>query len=137
VALYNQEEYGDYPIQSRKLKRGAVLFTILFVAFPFLSYWYMMKCEGDWHGEPLEKKMKTELIEIKKSMQSDIEYLQNLGPRNSENDTSYKQLRQCEEWIKQRWESQGYVVKKQTFPIKKRNFPILRSKSRDVSCLQK
>ena len=82
----------------------------------------MMKCEGDWHGEPLEKKMKTELIEIKKSMQSDIEYLQNLGPRNSENDTSYKQLRQCEEWIKQRWESQGYVVKKQTVPIKEKEF---------------
>jgi Zn-dependent M28 family amino/carboxypeptidase len=82
----------------------------------------MMKCEGNWRGAPLEKKMKMELIEIKKSMESDIEYLQNLGPRNSENDTSYKQLRQCEEWIKQRWESQGYVVKKHTFSIGEKEY---------------
>lgn len=109
-------------MQSRKLKRGLVLFTILFVAFLFFSYWYMMECKGNWRGDPMEKKMKTELIGIKKSMQSDIEYLQNLGPRNSENGTSYKQLRQCEEWVKQRWESQGYVVKKHTFSIKRKEY---------------
>jgi len=109
-------------VQSRKLKRVLLLLAILFFAFLFFSYWYMMKCEGNWRGEPLEKKMKMELIEIKKSMESDIEYLQNLGPRNSENDTSYKQLRQCEEWIKQRWESQGYVVKKHTFSIGEKEY---------------
>ncbi len=109
-------------MQSRKLKKVLLLLAILFVAFLFLSYWYMMKCEGNWSGEPLEKKMKMELIEIKKSMESDIEHLQNLGPRNSENDTNYKQLRQCEEWIKQRWESQGYVVKKHTFSIKEKEY---------------
>jgi len=96
--------------------------AILFVAFLFFGYWYMVKCEGNWRGEPLEKKMKTELIEIKKSMESDIEYLQSLGPRNSENDKSYKQLVQCEEWIRQRWESQGYVVKKQTFSYKGKEY---------------
>ncbi len=109
-------------MQSRKLKRVLLLLVILFVAFLFFSYWYMLQCKGNWRGEPLEKKMKTELIEIKKSMESDIEYLQNLGPRNSENDTSYKQLRQCEKWIKQRWESQGYVVKKQTFSFKGKEY---------------
>jgi hypothetical protein len=109
-------------MQSRKLKRVFVLLVILFIAFLFFSYWYMLQCKGNWRGEPLEKKMKTELIEIKKSMESDIEYLQNLGPRNSENDTSYKQLRQCEKWIKQRWESQGYVVKKQTFSFKGKEY---------------
>jgi hypothetical protein len=109
-------------MQSRKLQSVLLLLVILFVAFLFFSYWYMLKCAGDWRGEPLEKKMKTELIEIKKSMESDIEYLQNLGPRNSENDTSYKQLRQCEEWIKQRWESQGYTVKKQTFSYKGKEY---------------
>jgi hypothetical protein len=82
----------------------------------------MLKCAGNWHGESLEKKMKTELIEIKKSMESDIEYLQNLSPRNSENDTSYRQLRKCEGWIRQRWESQGYAVKKQTFPYKGKEY---------------
>ncbi len=109
-------------MQSRKLKRVLLLLSILFVAFLFFSYWYMMECDGNWHGEPLETKMKMELIEIKKSMESDIEYLQKLGPRNSENDESYKQLRQCEEWIRQKWESQGYVVKKHTFSIGEKEY---------------
>ncbi len=107
-------------MQSKKLKKALVSLVILFIAFLFLGYWYMMRCEGNWLGEPMEKKMK--LIEIKKSMESDIEYLQNLGPRNSETETNYKQLRQCEEWIKQRWESEGYVVKKHTFSIKGREY---------------
>jgi hypothetical protein len=51
-------------------------------------------------------------------MESDIEYLQKLGPRNSENEKTYNQLRQCEEWIRQKWESQGYVVKKHTYSVK-------------------
>jgi hypothetical protein len=109
-------------MQSRKLKRVFLVLVLLTIAFLFLSYWYMVKCEGNWRKEPLEKKMKMELIEIKKSMESDIEYLQSLGPRNSENDASYKQLRQCEEWIKQKWESQGYVVKKQTFSYKGKEY---------------
>ncbi len=109
-------------MQSRRVK-GVLLVLVLFsIVFFLFSYWYMMKCEGDWHEDPLENKMKLELGEIKKSMQSDIEYLQNLGPRNSENDISYKQLRKCEEWIKQRWESQGYVVRKHTFSIKGKEY---------------
>jgi hypothetical protein len=109
-------------MQSRKLKRVLLLLVILFITFLFFSYWYMLQCKGNWRGDPLEKKMKTELIEIKKSMESDIEYVQNLGPRNSENDTSYKQLRQCEEWIRHKWESQGYTVKKQTFSFKGKEY---------------
>ena len=114
------------------MKRVLLVLVLLFIAFLFFSYWYMMKCEGNWKGEPLEKQMKAELSEMKKGMESDIEYLQKLGPRNSENDTSYKQLRQCEEWIRQKWESQGYIVKKHTFSLKERNILILRSKLRDV-----
>jgi len=109
-------------MQRRRLKWVLLLLVLFFVAFLFFSYWYMMKCEGNWKGDPLEKKMKMEFIEIKKSMEPDIEYLQNLGPRNSENDTSYRQLRQCEEWIRQRWESQGYTVKKQTFSYKGKEY---------------
>ena len=109
-------------MQSRKLKNVLLLLAILFVAFLFFSYWYMMECEGNWRGESLETKMKMELIEIKKNMESDIEYLQKLGPRNSENDESYKQLRQCEDWIRQKWESQGYVVKKYTYSVKGKEY---------------
>jgi Zn-dependent M28 family amino/carboxypeptidase len=82
----------------------------------------MLRCEGNWKGEPLEKQMKAELNEIKRGMESDIEYLQKLGPRNSENEKSYKQLLQCEEWIKQKWESQGYTVKKHTFSIREKEY---------------
>jgi hypothetical protein len=82
----------------------------------------MLKCEGSWSGEPLEKQMKGELSKIKKNLVADIEYIQKLGPRNSENDTNYKQLRQCEEWIRQRWESQGYAVKRHTFPFKGKDY---------------
>jgi hypothetical protein len=109
-------------MQSRKLKKALFSLVILFIAFLFLSYWYMMKCEGNWRGDPLEKKMKMEFIEIKKGMESDIEYLQILGPRNSENDASYKQLRKCEEWIRQRWESQGFTVKKHTFSVEGKDY---------------
>jgi hypothetical protein len=82
----------------------------------------MIKCQGNWYGEPLEKQMKSDLMEIKKSLESDIDYIQRLGPRNSENDMNYKQLRKCEEWIRQRWESQGYVVKKHTFSFKGKEY---------------
>jgi len=109
-------------MQSRKVKRVLLVLVLLIITFFLFSYWYMMKCEGNWKGEPLEKQMKAELSEIKKGMESDIEYLQKLGPRNSENDTSYKQLRHCEAWIKQRWESQGYVVKKHTFSIREKEY---------------
>jgi len=109
-------------MQSRNFRKTLFVMVILFVAFLYFSYWYMMKCEGDWKGEPLERQLKAELGEIKKGMESDIGYLQNLGPRNSENEPNYKQLRQCEEWIKQRWESQGYVVKKHTFSIKGKEY---------------
>ena len=102
-------------MRRRNLKKVLFVLVILFVAFLFFSYWYMIKCQGNWYGEPLEKQMKSDLMEIKKSLESDIDYIQRLGPRNSENDMNYKQLRQCEEWIRQRWESQGYVVKKHTF----------------------
>jgi len=109
-------------MQSRKVKRVLLVLVLLIIVFLLFSYWYMMKCEGNWRGEPLEKKMKMELIEIKKGMESDIEYLQKLGPRNSENEKTYNQLRQCEEWIRQRWESQGYVVKKHTFSIREKEY---------------
>lgn len=109
-------------MRSRRVKGVLLAWILIFIAFLLFSYWYMMKCEGYWKGEPLEKRMKSELSEIKKGMESDIEYLQKLGPRNSENDTNYKQLRHCEEWIKQKWEAQGYVVKKHTYSVKGKEY---------------
>jgi hypothetical protein len=109
-------------MQSKRVKRLLLVFVLLFVVFLLFGYWFMMKCEGDWKGEPLEKQMMSELSEIKRGMESDIAYLQKLGPRNSENDENYKQLRHCEEWIKQKWEAQGYVVKKHTYSVKGKEY---------------
>ena len=104
-------------MQNRRVKGVLVVLVFFFILFLLFSYWYMMECEGNWKGKPLEEQMKSELREIIKSMESDIEYLQKLGPRNSENEKSYQELRRCEEWIKQRWELQGYSVRKQTFAV--------------------
>ena len=82
-------------MQGRRVKKVLLVLVLLIIVFLLFSYWYMMKCEGFWKGDPLEMQMKAELGEIKKGMEADIEYLQNLGPRNSENDKNYKQLRQC------------------------------------------
>ncbi|NTW50419.1 MAG: hypothetical protein HGB19_11955 [Chlorobiales bacterium] len=82
----------------------------------------MFRCEGDWQGTPLEKQGKLDLEIIKKELQSDVAYLQALGPRNSENETAYIQLGKCAEWVKQRWESQGYTVKNHEFTIDGRQY---------------
>ncbi|OGP89470.1 MAG: hypothetical protein A2157_13130 [Deltaproteobacteria bacterium RBG_16_47_11] len=75
----------------------------------------MVKCRGEWEGESIEKQRPLELTEIRKGLERDIAYLENLGPRNSVNEETYRRLRQCEDWIRQRWQSQQYSVKSQTF----------------------
>ena len=105
---------------SKKILLSALGLVCLISLFFFISYWYMIRCKGEWQGAPLEKN--TNLTEIKKTLESDINYIQKLGPRNSVNDMTYKQLRHCEEWIRQRWESDGYVVQKQTFSFEGRNY---------------
>ena len=87
--------------------------ALLFTGSLCLGLWTMVKCEGTWEGEPLENQ--ADLIEIRKGLERDVAYLQALGPRNSENEEAYEKLRLCEAWIRQRWQSQGYRVKTQTF----------------------
>jgi len=96
----------------------------IFSVFTFLglSYWYLIQCRGDWSGEPLEKKRSEDLGNIKNDLTSDLSYIQALGPRNSTDDKSYAQLRKCEAWIKQRWESQGYSVKRHSFSADGREY---------------
>jgi len=103
---------------------GKVLFalTLLFVGALCFSHWYVVKCVGRWNGKPLEKQETSELPRIKEGLQMDVAYLQGLGPRNSVNEKSYATLRQCEEWIRQRWQSQGYSVKHQTYFLEGREY---------------
>ena len=48
-------------MQSRRVKKILLVLVVLIIAFLLFSYLYMMKCEGFWKGEPLEKQMKAEL----------------------------------------------------------------------------
>lgn len=114
-------------MQSKKsVKKIAILvlvpFFVIIMIFLYLSYWYMVKCEGEWYGKPLEKQKSIDLREIKRNLESDIAYIQGLGLRNSVNDTNYKQLRKCEEWIIQKWESMGYEVKRDIFSLEGREY---------------
>jgi hypothetical protein len=109
-------------LSSRKkvlLVSGSLFSVLAFLAF---SHWYLIQCRGDWSGEPLEKKRASDLKAIKRDLESDLLFIQDLGPRNSKDDRSYAQLRRCEAWIKERWESQGYAVKKQTFSFDGREY---------------
>jgi len=104
----------------RKFLLCGLILLGCFALFLFLSYWYMVRCQGSWHGEPLEKGM--DLAEIRKNLEADVRFIQEMGPRNSVNRKTYEQLLRCEEWIVQRWESQGYRVKKQTFSFEGRDY---------------
>ena len=109
-----------YPLNKKVLLiSGSLFWIIIFLGF---SYWYLIQCQGGWSGEPLEKKRDEDLGNIKKDLTSDLSHIQALGPRNSVNDSSYEQLRRCEEWVIQRWESQGYSVKKHSFSVDGREY---------------
>jgi len=95
---------------------------ILLLVFLFFSYWYLIECEGNWSGEPLEKNGKFNLTKIQGELESDLAFIQGLGPRNSMSDNNYVQLLKCETWIEQRWKSQGYAVRRQTFSFDGRDY---------------
>ncbi len=93
---------------------------VLLVIFLFFSYWYMVKCEGSWNGVPLERQGNADLGNIRKELESDIYYMSvRLGPRNA---FSYERLQKSAEWIKKRWESQGYAVRSRKFSIQGKDY---------------
>jgi hypothetical protein len=86
--------------------------VLLFLGF---AHWYMIKCEGSWEGAPLEVGMENELDEIAALLRADVSYLsETLGPRNP---VHYQSLTRAAQWITERWRSQGYEVRTQTFPV--------------------
>ena len=108
-------------MQSRNLKK-VIIAGLLLVIFIFLytSYWYMVKCEGEWQGIPFESKSVFNLAEIRKGLESSVDYMAGvLGPRNY---VHYAQLQRCKEWIRQRWKSEGYTVNEQTFFIEGKEY---------------
>ena len=103
-------------------KRIGVAIALLLLTVPALGYWYMIKCEGVWEGPRLEESEAFDLDAMKAQMEEDVAYLQGLGPRNSMSEAEYAQLRVCEAWVKERWESQGYPVRVQSFSVDQRDY---------------
>lgn len=89
--------------------------AVLVVAFVVVSYWYMVECEGSWEGAPLEADMEQELVTFENDIRADVSYLsETLGPRNP---AHHEALVQTANWIEERWLSQGYEVKRQSFLV--------------------
>lgn len=98
--------------------RKTTLFFALgaIVVFFGVSYWYMVECEGDWDGIPLEAGMAKELERIEEILLADVCFLaDSIGPRNPDHHGS---LVMAEKWVTERWEAQGYDVKRQEFLVK-------------------
>ncbi len=62
-------------MQSRKLKRILITSILLISGFLCFSYWYMVRCEGQWDGDPVEKLKASELIGVKKGLVKDVAYM--------------------------------------------------------------
>ena len=103
-------------------KKAFIALALVVLSLFLFCYWYMVKCGEKAHGDPLESRKSAELVGIKKALETDVAYLQNLGPRNSVNSETYAKLLECEGWIKQRWQSLGYLVKAQTFRLEGREY---------------
>ena len=99
-----------------------IALALVVVSLFLFCYWYMVKCGENADGEPLESRRSAERVELKKELEADVAYLQSLGPRNSVNRETYARLLECEGWIRQRWQSQGYSVKHQTFRFEGRDY---------------
>lgn len=105
-----------------KYKTVSIFLSLLIVltAFGLTAYWYMVRCEGQWEGVPLEVPRRAELPAIAKALRNDVGYMSvTLGERNTE---KYHALSQCASWIRESWESQGYAVKTQTFSLEGKEY---------------
>ncbi|UCE67006.1 MAG: hypothetical protein JSU85_03065, partial [Candidatus Zixiibacteriota bacterium] len=66
-----------------RLRNLLLLIAVSVLIFLGLSYWYMVRCEGDWEGVPMETGMEHELVEIENTLRADVSFLsETLGPRN-------------------------------------------------------
>jgi hypothetical protein len=103
-------------------KKIFIALALVVLSLFLFCYWYMVKCDENAHGDPLESRKSAELVEIKRALEADVANMQSLGPRNSVNSETYAKLLECEGWIRQRWQSQGYSVKGQTFQFEGRDY---------------
>lgn len=98
---------------TRRIRWLAALATLTVLGS--YAYWYMMRCEGAWDGEPLEVTRAAELPALEESLRAEVSYLADtIGPRNPSHSAA---LAKAADWVRSGWESQGYAVKSQTFLV--------------------
>lgn len=98
-------------------RKPTTLLVIPLLAFVVIlaAYWYMIRCEGSWDGEPLETAMADELVAMETELRADVAWLsQTVGPRNP---AHYENLVRTAEWIRDRWTSYGYEVLEQKLEV--------------------
>jgi hypothetical protein len=84
------------------------------------AYWFVVMCKGKWHGEALEQRRPEEVQAIERALRADVEYMSvTLGERNP---AHYDALVKCGDWVKKRWQSQGYSVQTQAFTLEGRQY---------------
>ena len=99
------------------MRRRTLVLLGLGVVGGFLgfAYWYMIACRGRWEGRPLEASVPGELATLQRGLHADVSFLaETLGPRNP---VHYASLVRAAQWIRARWEGQGYSVREQTFLV--------------------
>jgi hypothetical protein len=94
--------------------------VILILALLYYGSWYMTQCSAEWEGTTIEEKKNIDLAEIQNELISDVKFLsETIGPRNF---IYYDQLNLCREWIKNKWQTQGFEVTEQTFEMDGREY---------------
>jgi len=102
----------------RGVKRGAALLAMAAVTGLLVAWWYLTRCEGRWDGQPLEATRAAELAALEQDLRRDVEHLAvSIGERNLRDEERYRALQAAGEYIRQRWEAQGYAVREQTFAV--------------------
>ena len=108
-----------------KNKKAILLYSLLaviiliFILF-YYGYWFMTQCKADWEGTTIEQKQENLRAEIKKELVADVAFMADtLGPRNF---MHYEQLNRCREWIRQKWQDQGYEVREQVYRMDGREY---------------
>jgi hypothetical protein len=99
------------------VRTGVAAAAVLAGALTF-AWWYLVKCEGSWQGVPLETPRAAELPQIEANIRATVRHLSvDIGERNLRDETRHQALQQAGEWIRQRWEAQGYRVAEQSLVV--------------------
>jgi len=82
------------------------------------AFWYAVRCEGKWAGEPVEVRRAAELSRMEGEIREDVHFLAvEIGERNLRDDTRHQALTRAGVWIRGRLEGLGYRVAEQPIVV--------------------